>query len=72
MVLEDGTLEKMQAAVRTLIQEVGEDPLREGLIETPRVRPILHLINPLYRFPTPNHPNFRCFFRREWPRHGWT
>lgn len=38
MGLADGTVDKMQAAVRTLIHGVGEDPSREGLIETPRVR----------------------------------
>jgi GTP cyclohydrolase I len=37
MELADGTLEKMQEAVKTLIHGVGEDPLREGLLETPRV-----------------------------------
>lgn len=37
MELAEGTLEKMQEAVKTLIHGVGEDPLREGLLETPRV-----------------------------------
>lgn len=37
MELADGTLEKMQEAVKTLIHGVGEDPTREGLLETPRV-----------------------------------
>jgi GTP cyclohydrolase I len=37
MELADDTLEKMQEAVKTLIHGVGEDPSREGLLETPRV-----------------------------------
>ena len=37
MGLAEDTLEKMQEAVKTLIHGVGEDPSREGLLETPRV-----------------------------------
>lgn len=37
MDLADGTLDSMQAAVRVLIEGVGEDPSREGLLDTPRV-----------------------------------
>jgi GTP cyclohydrolase I len=31
-------LTKMQAAVTVLLKGIGEDPLREGLRDTPRVR----------------------------------
>jgi len=43
MELADGTLEKMQEAVKTLIHGVGEDPSREGLLETPRVSKLIFI-----------------------------
>ena len=33
-----GAMQHMQAAVRVLIEGVGEDSGREGLLDTPRVR----------------------------------
>ena len=37
MELDDGQLETMQTAVKTLIELIGENPSREGLVDTPRV-----------------------------------
>lgn len=36
--LEEQELARMQAAVHQLLVGVGEDPEREGLVDTPRVR----------------------------------
>ncbi len=32
-----------QAAVHTLLEALGEDPTREGLLDTPKVRPTLRV-----------------------------
>ncbi len=40
MDLADGMLESMQEAVKILIEGIGEDPTREGLLDTPRVSDI--------------------------------
>ena len=34
----DAKLERMQEAVRALLEGVGEQPQREGLLDTPKVR----------------------------------
>lgn len=34
---EEAQLQNMEAAVKQLLVNVGEDPLREGLVDTPRV-----------------------------------
>ena len=69
MELADGTLEKMQAAVKTLILGVGEDPSREGLLETPRVG-LKSLI--IFTYLVYRAPHTRITPCRESPRPGWT
>ena len=61
MELTDGTVDKMQAAVRTLIQGVGEDPTREGLLETPRVSARIYaLCSILHIISVPRMPMCNC------------
>lgn len=35
---DDATAMRMRAAVRVVLEQLGEDPSREGIVDTPKVR----------------------------------